>query len=896
MNIRKKINLMKKINSEDHEKLVRRGLYFTLPFITMLIVFMILRMAPFGYSSVMWWDMGEQYIVFFSFYRNTLLHHPSQLLYSFTDGIGGETVGLWAYYLLSPFNLILLFFSRSALPIGILLLTLIKYGCAGFAFGYFLEKLNWINQKWIPVATVCYSVMGWIIANQLNIMWLDVLIFMPFILLGIEKIFDENKSFYYTVFLALLLFVNFYMGYMVCIFAVLYFAWTATRKWNGWKDLGKKFSRFGISSILAAGSVSFLLLPTFFDITKSKGVYTQKSIQAVFEYAPWKMLTKFMVGSLNDNAIQGGPPNLFVGALILSGFIIYFLAKKIPWKEKISAGIVSAIMILAMCWQPLDIMWHAFQGPVDYPYRFSFIVSAWMILLAVRGLTKIGKPKIYQLLISFIIPIGCWVFVFIKHKKFDYLTVPNMITTLIFMLLIDAILVWVLFGREKTIKKIQLQSVAGFFLLLLTVVECGINGYQSVKTLGFAPANTYTDFVANLDPDIAWIKAQEKPDDFYRIGKTFQRSENDSLSAGYRGMSGFTSTQNAAVTKFMGAMGQPNYLGKEDYIEGTLLTDSVMGVKYFLAPNNQFSNLASSNAMTPASSYRPDISFYDSVKKLNGVTIYQNPLALSIGFAADNKVLSSSDFPSGDYTADDQSYLLNRITGTNEKFFETLGYHVIMRNCSLVGGVNGTLVTTDKDKPSSYEIILKNISAEPYYLQLTTDIIWNANVTINGNTIPGFENGGQPVLVNVCANDPRSTIKINISPNNGTPISMNDVQLYKLNLSKLENSVYSVMNNQLELTHNGKLQLRGDIDMPGGQKDVMMTTILYNKGWTAKVDGHKVKTEKAFNTFLAIHVPEGKHRIELSFWPPLLTLGIIVTLITWAILVLCWKYEKKNKK
>lgn len=880
---------------DRYKKIIRRSIYFGLPFIIMAIVFITLHMSPFGTSSLLTWDLSEQYVDFFEFYRNTLLHHPSQLLYSFTNGIGGETIGLWAYYLLSPFNLILLFFSKVNMPIGILVVTLIKYGCAGLAFGYCMEKIEWAPKKWIPMATVCYSLMGWIIANELNIMWLDALIFLPFILLGIEKIYNENQSFLYTISLTLILFINFYMGYMICIFIILYFAWVAVQKWAGWKDFSKKFCRWGISSILAAGSVSFLLFPTYFDITKSKGVYTQHSIPFLIEYAPWKMLSKFMIGTLNDNQVQGGPPNLFVGAFILAGFILYFMAKEIPWKEKIAAGIVSIIMFFAMCWRPLDIIWHAFQAPVDYTYRFSFVVSTWMILLALRGLEKINKPQLYQLLVAFIIPLVCWTVVYVNYKEFDYLTNSNMIATLIFMIITFALMMLLLMKRNKKLHNIKLQYFIEILILFLTCVECGYNGYQMLKTLGYASESSYASFVNNLDYDISWVKSFNKSDNFYRIGKTFQRSENDSLNAGYCGMSGFVSTQNAAVSGFMGAMGQPSYLGKESYIEGSVLVDSVMGVKYFMAPVDQFSNLANGNTLTPASSYRPDLALYNSIKKLNGVEIYKNPYALSVGFAANKNVLSSNQFPSGDYSADNQSFLLNQIIGKSREYFKPVDYETSLTNCRLDGGLNGTLETIDKNKPSVYEIRLKNISSAPYYIQLTTGIMWGASVSINGNGVPGYSNGCQP-LVNICASDAGKTIKIDISPSNGVPLSLNDLKVYEFNVPNFEKSIASISKYQLQLTHNGKLQLRGDIDMPGGQKDVMMTTIPYNKGWTAKVDGHKVKTEKAFNTFLAIHVPEGKHRIELSFWPPLLTLGIIVTLITWAILVLCWKYEKKNEK
>ena len=236
---------------------------------------------------------------------------------------------------------------------------------------------------------------------------------------------------------------------------------------------------------------------------------------------------------------------------------------------------------------------------------------------------------------------------------------------------------------------------------------------------------------------------------------------------------------------------------------------------------------------------------------------------------------------------------MNTIAGTHRQYFDKVGYHTKMTNCTLDGGANGNLITTDPNQPSTYEIQLKNVGAEPYYIQLTTGIVWNSSITINGNSMPGMGNGSQPTLFNVSANTPGQDVTIDINPNNGKTIDLNDLEVYKFNLSAFEKTIYSVMNNQWNLTHNGRLQLRGNIDIPH-DKDVMMTTIPFNKGWSAKVDGQKVKPREAFGTFLAIPMTPGRHHVTLSFWPPLLTLGIIVTLITWAILVLCWRYEKKK--
>nr|WP_252898699.1 YfhO family protein [Secundilactobacillus odoratitofui] len=55
-----------------------------------------------------------------------MLNDPSGLFYTFQKALGGEMFGVWTYYLLSPFNLILLVFSDHNLPTAIFLANGIK--------------------------------------------------------------------------------------------------------------------------------------------------------------------------------------------------------------------------------------------------------------------------------------------------------------------------------------------------------------------------------------------------------------------------------------------------------------------------------------------------------------------------------------------------------------------------------------------------------------------------------------------------------------------------------------------------------------------------------------------------------------------------------------------------
>jgi uncharacterized membrane protein YfhO len=117
------------------------ALSFWVPLLIMLAYFAYRHMAPFGTSSILTVDLGQQYIDQFAAFKHTVLQHPSSFFYSFSNALGGDMLGEWAYYLMSPFNLIFLMVPNAALPSAILLVTVLKFGAAGLSMAYLLQKI-----------------------------------------------------------------------------------------------------------------------------------------------------------------------------------------------------------------------------------------------------------------------------------------------------------------------------------------------------------------------------------------------------------------------------------------------------------------------------------------------------------------------------------------------------------------------------------------------------------------------------------------------------------------------------------------------------------------------------------------------------------------------------------
>lgn len=81
------------------------ALAFLLPFLGYSLVMLAGRFSPFGSSSILYSDMYHQYYPFFVEFRR-VLRSGGSLVYNWNLGLGVDYLGLIAYYLASPLNLL----------------------------------------------------------------------------------------------------------------------------------------------------------------------------------------------------------------------------------------------------------------------------------------------------------------------------------------------------------------------------------------------------------------------------------------------------------------------------------------------------------------------------------------------------------------------------------------------------------------------------------------------------------------------------------------------------------------------------------------------------------------------------------------------------------------------
>ena len=164
-------------------------------------------------------DLGQQYVDFLAFFRRNLFSHPLRLIYSFSNGLGGSMLATDAYYLCSPFNLLLFLFPQHFLPQAILIIIALKIGAAGLS-SYYYWKQKITNHFYALAASSAYALSGYVIGNHYNLMWLDSVILLPLLINAIDRLLahQKNKLILITF---LLWFTNFYTGFMALAFGLL---------------------------------------------------------------------------------------------------------------------------------------------------------------------------------------------------------------------------------------------------------------------------------------------------------------------------------------------------------------------------------------------------------------------------------------------------------------------------------------------------------------------------------------------------------------------------------------------------------------------------------------------------------------------------------------------------
>lgn len=858
------------------EKTMTKKKYYTLsvliPAVMILAIFMLFTITPLGNRTWLTIDLGQQYVDFFSYYQDTLLHHPEQFFYSFSKSIGGEMVSLWAYYLLSPFNLLFLLIPRSAIAMGVSLLIFLKLVSCTVSFAVLLD-VKFKQRNWTTLLfALSYGFMSYLSANQFNVMWLDALIGLPLIILGVDALLQKRNPLYYVFPLSLTILSNYYTGYMICLFLGLYFpyAFLMANDSFSWKSFVKQFGRFIFYSVLSVGLITVILLPTFYSLLGSKGTATTIAWSLKSEYNPLLMASKLFIGSFDFHEMQKGYPNIFVGSLALFSFLCYFKEKKIARSQRLYALFITVIILISFNIEMFDKLWHAGQLPNWYSYRFSFLFSFWMVFLGYQLALKKTAVGIRETFVYFFLVLVTDIG-FILFPQ-DYL--QGWQIALGFGLSMGILYSLILIGRGKASHQ--------KFLISFVVIELLLNSIITLSRLGYVMNSEFSAYQSSLQKWSTVLRPAEN--EFYRSEKTILRSKNDSLQVPTYGVSHFSSTFEKETERFFDAIGVRQGNAYVNYSNGTLLTDALLGIK------NTF--IETTNATYNERWERKDLEDFSTIASFDEGHIVTNPNALSIAYPM-KAILKSMKVPTN-HPITMQNQLANALSGTTspKNIFTKVPYETTFENISDSPVVYQRVQLEDNTRYGTITLTFTPETDDPIYLEMAGTMgEEDLEMTLNGEPYAFYPVQSKPVILSVAKNqkDQPQTLQIIVKADG---FEFSKLNLYSLNTSLLNERLEQTKAQELKLETFSATHFAGTMEVL--EDSTVLTTIPYSTGWKVWVDGQEVETYKILDSLLGFTISKGSHQIEYRYTTPFLLEGSLVSIASLLLLIFILYRRKKT--
>lgn len=856
------------------------------------VIYVIFSVFPFGSITVMRMDLYHQYGPLFAELYDRIVEHKS-LLYSWITGGGSSFLGNYLNYLSSPLSFLIFLFDKEDISYAITFIVAFKCILSATSFSYYLKKSFNKDNYFLSVFGILYAFSAYFLAYYWNVMWLDAMIMLPLIALGIEKIFKTGDIKLYTVSLVILFFANYYMGYMCCIFAVLYFfvcfinTYSNDGKLNENAVYEKKYStkalmnnvfinrgvKFAFASIIAALICAITLVPVFMILKNSSatsGTFPQ-TFKSYFDLldliTSHFALLETTIRSSGDNVL----PNIYTGILTFILLPLFLVNNKIKLKEK--ATYVVLIIFFVFCFNNncAEYIWHAFHFPNDLPYRYSYMYSFIIAVMGYKTILNFKGIKVKDIAYTGLAIIS---FVIICQKFLtNKMTNSTIYATIIFVALWCGFLFLL---KNKNAQKKTVSFVLVTFILCETIISSivGLPLNQDNKNYK-ENYKTYTDAINYID---------NKDSGFYRTELCYLNTRMDPAYYGYNGISVFSSMAYESYSQLQSSLGmQGNKVNSYTYNTQTPVFNMMFNIKYLIQTDV---------SLAPSSNLYKKI-YTTSDKKSN---VYESKYNLPIAYCVNSKI--------DDWVTDEgnpfeiQSDFVKLATGYSN-VFKPVEYN--STDFDAVSGddvtENGTYWLEKSDSSSNYGTetvsLSPTIDGNLYLYVKSSDL---KTITVNSEKVSditqnmedayildlGYHNKGDEVLVSLDASKMESES------------TSFDFYCYTADDTVVKNMYNSLAGNSLNVESYSDTTIKGTVKAK--ENCYLYSSIPYDDGWSVYVDGKKAETFEIGGTLLAIELTPGQHKIEYKYFPVGFLYGIIVSAVTVFGLCVFYIYNKSSLK
>ncbi len=860
---------------------------FFLPVFVLVLVFALSGIYPFGQQQLAIIDCYHQYIPFLSELQCRLQGEGS-LFYSWNSGGGCNFWCLLSYYGASPLNLLLILFPQSLIMEGVSVILLIKIGLSGSFMFIFLKNVynpsELLADRKSGLKTVLfadmYAMSTYAIGYYWCIMWLDAVMLLPLLMLGLNRLIKDGRMALYVVSLALTVFSNYYIAIMVCIFVLVYYPvfYFITVRDRGAKGCLHTTLRAVFASLLGIAMAGVMLLPTYISMKNAYYFSSEMPDDWSLYYDALDVINQlFPVSHLT---YIDGLPNLCCGLLVTAMLACYYISREIPFREKALNGAFLVFMFLSLNINKLDFIWHGMHFPNQLPHRFSFVVCFVLVTMAYRAFNRLNGIEPGKIFAVFVLIAAYYVLA----QKLLKDVVDDMNLFIYYGLGLTAA-----FGIILCLYKRQKLTRRPFMALLAVVVaaEMCVSTGAYFDKMGNSSRETYNENKASVLrlADYANTKGGATSDGgdgrFARTEIDDAIIHNCPAMYHYRGLGQFASTLNSNTTALMERIGLEGHPGSNrfNYNETSPVTNCIANVDYLIAKNRKIDD--------------PDFNY---VMSDEDSSLYKSRYPLSIGYMLPASIRTWSPYDTNPFINLDD-YVRAATSGKVKKVFVDMGPGEITGSNVSSYYISDSQVESELLDSSGTGTVSLKYTAEvnaKYYVYVAAD--YAEDITIECpedlGDISVQSDCGSILNIGTMKKDDIFRVAVRFDPG-----QVGRITCYVCTLDqKAWDKAYRMISSSLmTVTEATDTHIKGTVD--AGEGGVLVTSIPYEEGWTMKIDGKDTEiTELTGDSWISAGLTEGIHVVEFSFRPDGFIGGLVMTIASIIILIAATRLQAVRRR
>lgn len=764
---------------------------------------------PFGDNSFLTNDLKYQYIDFFAWFRRVLLGEAN-LRYSFSQGLGMNTWGLYSYYLASPFNLFCVLFPADKLTLFVFAITALKLGCIHISSAWFLQRRFGLPKPAAFLLSLSFTFCSWTISNLCNPLWIDCLILLPICAFGCYELIREQKMIRLVIAIALNVMFCWYTAYIsilfLCIFVLVEFVDYVAAEGFSWMLTLDRALRFAGAMMLGLLLSAWTFLPTILAMAKGGSVL---ALGPLLKTGLKSLIRGFIPGMWVNN---GNTPQFYCGVIMMLLAISLLFNRKVSAKIRIATFVVTAVLIASSVLSPLEYIWCGMRVPNGFYSRTAFLLGFFTMWAAGYSLQVFeGQPKF-------------------RHVYRPAVVLP---------------------------------------ILTITAIELFSNAHVMWNQLyaGYSEDANCT-YVTTATNTITAIQDQDSAS-FYRIDRTTTRADsaalNEGLALGYNQLSSYSSANNPQAIALLNSLGYSS-VGEFStrYAEPILAVDALLGVKYAITENAPAGYVSAKTNQAGSTS-----------------AVYENPYALSIGFAA------SSDIKNSTLKSE------NPFEKQNDLYSKILG-----REVELYTKIEATS-TENGDSLKQWSVTVPASSIGYLYINrdATAGSYWPVALTIDERTIDNeawrFDNNIRQIAD--ASDGPSShTVSVKVAEGYTDMPQDNEPVFYALNLKAFEQIINELKTSEFVPAVFEDGMVEGEYSAENDCN--LLLSAPYDDGWSVTINGAAAElTPAADKGMSCLRVQKGTNKIVMIYKTPGTLAGLAVSLATAAALIAAGLYTRHKK-